>query len=67
MSEEDPKKCVKEVLDFKIKGTVGNDEELVVWKEIGQHCEGCFEQRIKEVIKFKGLKEESIQREQEVI
>ena len=65
MSEEDLKKLVKEVLDIQIKGTVGNDEELEVWKEMGQHFEDCFENKIKEVVKFRGLKEERVEPEQE--
>ena len=51
MTTTDLKKFVKEVLDLQISGTVGNDEEREVWKEMREHFNEDFEQQIKEVLK----------------
>ena len=64
MSEEDLRKFTREVLDIQIKGTVGNEEEREVWKEMKTHFKESFEEKIKEVLKVKGSEEEEISPEQ---
>ena len=65
MSEVDLRKFVKEVLDLQVRGTVGNEEEREVWKEMKDHFEENFEEKIKAVIKEKGSKEVVISPEEE--
>ena len=65
MSEVDLKKFAKEVLDLQVSGTVGNQEEREVWKEMKEHFDGNFEKKIKEVINTKGLEEVVISPEEE--
>ena len=66
MSEVDLRKFVKEVLDLQVRGTVGNEEEREVWKEMKDHFEENFEEKIKAVIKAKGSEEVVIPPEEEV-
>ncbi len=54
MSELDLRKFVREVFDLQVKGTVGAEEEREVWKEMKEHFDENFEQKINEVIKAKG-------------
>ena len=54
MSEVDLKKFAREVIDLQVRGTVGNEEEREVWKEMKEHFDANFEQKLKEVIKVKG-------------
>ena len=65
MSEVDLRKFVKEVLDLQVRGTVGNEEEREVWKEMKDHFEENFEEKIKAVIKAKGSEEVVIPPEEE--
>ncbi len=65
MSEVDLRKLVKEVLELQVRGTVGNEEEREVWKEMKEHFDESFKQKIKDVIKAKGSEEISIPTEKE--
>ena len=65
MSEIELRKFVKEVLDLQVRGTVGNEEEREVWKEMKEHFEESFEEKIKAVIKAKGSEEVVIPPEEE--
>ena len=65
MSEVDLKKFAKEVLDLQVSGTVGNQEEREVWKEMKEHFDGNFEKKIKEVINIKGSEEVVISPQEE--
>ena len=65
MSEQELKKFVKEILDLQIKGTVGNEEEVEVWKEMDEHFNENFERTIKEVLKVKKVEDVTIDQEQE--
>ena len=51
MSEVDLRKFTREVLELSVMGTVGNEEEKEVWKEIKDHFQDDFDQKLKEVIK----------------
>ena len=64
MSEKELRQFVKEVLELQIRGTVGNAEEREVWREMKDHFDENFEQKVKEVIKAKGLGDKSISLEQ---
>ena len=57
MSDIELRKFVREVLDLQVRGTVGNEEEREVWKEIKEYFDETFEQKIKEIIKVKGSQE----------
>ena len=57
MSEIELRKFAKEVLELQVRGTVGNEEEREVWKEMKEHFEVNFEEKIKAVIKAKGSEE----------
>ena len=65
MSEVDLRKFVSEVLDLQVRGTVGNEEEREVWKEMKEYFDQNFAQQIKEVIKTKGSEEVGIPSEEE--
>ncbi len=74
MSENDLRKFAKEVLDLQVKGTVGNEEEREIWKEMKDHFSENFEKEIERVIKnksstevFKSPEEEEFQRRLEVL
>ena len=60
MSEEAQKSFIREVLDIQVKGTVGNEEEREVWKEMKGHFKDSLEERIKEVLKVKGSEIEEV-------
>ncbi len=64
MSESDLRKFAKEIFDLQIRGTVGNEEEREVWKEMKEHFEDNFETKIKDAIKVNGIKEVNISPEQ---
>ena len=65
MSDIELRKFVREVLDLQVRGTVGNEEEREVWKEIKEYFYETFEQKIKEIIKAKGSQELSSPPEEE--
>ncbi|ABX08305.1 DUF7326 family protein [Prochlorococcus marinus] len=65
MPEIELRKFVKEVLDLQVRGTVGNEEEREVWKEMKDHFEENFEEKIKAVIKDKGSEEVVLPPEEE--
>ena len=65
MSDIELRKFVREVLDLQVRGTVGNEEEREVWKEIKEYFDETFEQKIKEIIKAKGSQELSSPPEEE--
>ena len=65
MTVEELRKFVKEMLELQIKGTVGNEEEVEVWKEIKEHFNENFEKTLKEVIKIKKIEDITIDQEQE--
>ncbi len=60
MSEVDLRHFVREVLDLQVRGTVGNEEEREIWKEMKDHFADNFEQKIKAVLNLKGSKKEII-------
>ncbi len=51
MSETDLRKFVRSVIDDQIKGTVGNEEEKEAWKEMQDHFQDSFIDKLKEVKK----------------
>ncbi len=51
MSENDLILFVKSVIEDQIKGTVGNEEEREAWKEMKEHFQDEFEEKIFEVRK----------------
>ena len=55
MSNEELRLFAKEVLDLQVRGTVGNEEEREVWKDMKEHFDQNFEKNIKEVISVKGV------------
>ncbi|KGG13018.1 MULTISPECIES: DUF7326 family protein [Prochlorococcus] len=57
MSETELRKFAKEVIDLQVSGTVGNEEEREVWKEMKEYFDDEFEGKVKEVVKVKGLEE----------
>ena len=61
MSEVDLRKFAKEVLELQVQGTVVNEEEREIWKEMKEHFKDDFYQKIKEVKKIKGIKEEILE------
>jgi len=64
MSEVELRKFAREVLELQVRGTVGNEEEREVWKEMREYFNENFVHKIKDVIKTKG-KEERIPTEEE--
>ena len=65
MSEIELRKFAREVLDLQVRGTVGNEEEREVWKEMKDHFQDDFEHKIKEVVKVKGSEDITIEPEKE--
>ena len=65
MSEIELRNCAREVLELQVQGTVGNEEEKEVWKDMKSHFADDFLRKIKEVIKAKGSNEISLDNEQE--
>ena len=65
MSIEELREFAKEVLSLQIMGTVGNEEEREVWKEMKQHFENNFSVKVKEVIKAKGAQEVLVEQEED--
>ncbi len=51
MSEAELRKFAREVLELQIEGTVGNEEEKEVWREMQEHFADDFEAKLLEVIK----------------
>ena len=45
MTEESLRAFVKEVLELQVTGTVGNEEEKEVWKEMRDHFKNDFEHK----------------------
>ncbi len=64
MSVDDLKKFAREVLELQVSGTVGNEEEREVWKEMKDYFDEKFEEAIKGVIKTKGAEDTSISPEE---
>ena len=65
MSEDELRKFVKEVFDLQVRGTVGNQEEREIWKEMQEHFGQDFEKTIKEVLAVKGVEDVTLDQEQE--
>ncbi len=65
MSEKELRKFAREVLDLQVRGTVGNEEEREVWKEMKDHFNDDFEKIIKEIIKIKKNEDITLDGEQE--
>ncbi len=65
MSQEDLRKFAKEMLDLQVRGTVGNEEEKEIWKEMEEHFGDDFEKTIKSVIKTKEVEDITINSDQE--
>ena len=65
MSEEDLRSFAREVIDLQVRGTVGNEEEREVWKEMKEHFDQDFEKKLKEVIKVKPVEDLTTDPEQE--
>ncbi len=65
MSEDALRKFAKDVLQLQVRGTVGNEEEKEVWKEMEEHFKEDFGNQIKTVIKMKGNEEEYIPSKEE--
>ena len=64
MSEDVLRTFAKEVLELQVRGTVGNEEEREVWKEMKEYFQEDFEQKIKAIITVKESKEVGIDQEQ---
>ncbi len=64
MSKEDLREFVKTILSDQIHGTVGNEEEREVWKEMKEYFQDDFEERIKDVLKDKNSSAEDVSPEQ---
>ena len=65
MTEYDLRKFVRDVLELQVRGTVGNEEEREVWKEMKEHFDDLFEQRIREVLNNNDLDEVHVSPDQE--
>ncbi len=65
MSEKQLKDFARDVIDLQVNGTVGNQEEKEIWKEMKEFFKDDFETKIKEVIKLKGSANEILSPEQE--
>mgnify|MGYP001158235741 CR=1 FL=1 len=65
MREDDLRKFVKEVLELQIRGTVGNEEEKEVWKEMKDFFKDDFEKKIKIAIKENEMEELILSPEEE--
>tara|TARA_B100000700_G_C14952156_1_gene812190 strand:- start:975 stop:1340 length:366 start_codon:yes stop_codon:yes gene_type:complete len=50
MSEKDLKGFAKEILDLQIRGTVGNEEEKEVWKEIQDFFKDDFVNKLENIL-----------------
>ena len=60
MTDDDVRLFVRTVISDQIKSTVGNDEEREAWKEMKDHFDIQFEDKIKEVIRDKISDEKSL-------
>ena len=67
MSKEDLRVFAKEVLDLQVRGTVGNEEEREVWKEMKDHFGLEFEKNIKDILVSNCASDVHIDPEQEEI
>ena len=65
MTELELKSFAKDVLDLQIHGTVGNEEEREVWKEMNNHFNDTFLSKVQEVIKVKKSNQVNLDEEQE--
>ena len=65
MTELELRKFAREVLELQVRGTVGNDEEREVWKEMKEHFDQDFEKTIKEIIQTRGAEEVNVDPEKE--
>ncbi len=54
MTVNDLREFVREVLELQVRGTVGNQEEREIWKEMKVHFDQDFEAKLKEISKSKG-------------
>ena len=50
MSEKELKEFAKEILELQIRGTVGNDEEREVWKEIQDFFKDDFVNKLENIL-----------------
>ena len=64
MSELELRKFVHDVLDLQVHGTVGNDEEREVWREMKNHFEDGFIAKIKEICKEKPTSQVNLEEEE---
>ena len=64
MSEEDLRHFVKEIIQVQVRGTVGNQEEREVWKEMKEHFAEDFHSKIQFVIKDSGGEEVSVEQKE---
>ena len=65
MTELELKSFAKDVLDLQIHGTVGNEEEREVWKEMNNHFNDTFLSKVQEVIRAKKSNQVNLDEEQE--
>ncbi len=65
MSVDDLKDFVCTIITDQVKGTVGNQEEREAWKEMKDFFNEEFEDKIKDVIKTKGLEGENLTDEEQ--
>ncbi len=54
MTVNDLRGFVREVLELQVRGTVGNQEEREIWKEMKVHFDQDFEAKLKQISKSKG-------------
>ncbi len=64
MSEKELRTFAKEVLDLQVRGTVGNEEEREIWREMKEYFDHDFGKKIKEVLKIKGAEDITVDLEQ---
>ena len=64
MTEEDLRQFVGTIFSDQVNGTVGNEEEREVWKEMKEHFQDRFEETIKEVLTVNGSPTEELSPEQ---
>tara|TARA_Y100001968_G_scaffold314850_1_gene340715 strand:- start:80 stop:439 length:360 start_codon:yes stop_codon:yes gene_type:complete len=64
MSEIDLRKFVREALELQVRGTVGNEEEREVWKEMKEYFAGDFDDQITQIVKENWAEEVAVPPEQ---
>tara|TARA_Y100001968_G_scaffold315947_1_gene343153 strand:- start:58 stop:417 length:360 start_codon:yes stop_codon:yes gene_type:complete len=65
MTPEDLTKFVRTIITDQIKGTVGNQEEREAWREIKDFYKDDFESKIKEVLKNRSSRDDTLPPEKE--